>query len=202
MYKQKQTETHMFRLIGKLIKWSLVALVAVVAFGMYLGSTDPESVARRAAVSECQETHGKIYCDKEGNVLDKATVDAEIAAKAEATRIRMQEAAERKVAEAAQEAADKIERDRKFTLQTVGRRTCEGLVRASAKYPSKVDFAFFGADDRVWENFNASADLSTRYMLNTKGEMMNGLGMMVPFTAHCKIDMNVDEYKVVDFWVN
>ena len=192
----------MFRLIGKLIKWSLVALVALVAFGMYVSSTDPEGVARRAAVAECKDTHGKIYCDKEGNVLDKATVDAEIAAKAEAKRVRMQEAAERKAAEAAQEAAAKIERDRKFTLQTVGRRTCEGLIRASAKRPNEVDFAFFGAEDRVWENFNASADLSTRYMLNTKGEMMNGFGMMVPFTAHCKIDMNVDEYKVVDFWVN
>ena len=79
------------------------------------------------------------------------------------------------------------------------RMQCLNDIRARAKYPSKVDFNWLdGNGERYWMNFNSTGE--SRVLINKAGEMMNGLGMMVPFTAACKYDYNpkTNKYSTVE----
>ena len=82
---------------------------------------------------------------------------------------------------------------------------CMQSIRASAKYPNKVDFhAFTTSQSKTWNNFNGGEhDFPHRYHFRVNGEMMNGLGLMVPFRSSCKIDFNEDtkKYKTVEILV-
>ena len=63
---------------------------------------------------------------------------------------------------------------------------CRQAIRASAKFPTKVDFNWFeGNGSQYWMNFSEG---KSRVAIWVGGEMMNGLGMMIPFNATCKYD--------------
>ena len=74
---------------------------------------------------------------------------------------------------------------------------CMQKIRASAKYPNKVDFhAFTTSQAKTWNNFNGGEhEFPHRYHYRVNGEMMNGLGLMIPFQSSCKIDFNEESSK-------
>ena len=75
---------------------------------------------------------------------------------------------------------------------------CKQYTINSAKFPSKVDFDW-GTERNFWMNFNDSGD--ARVMIQFSGEMMNGLGMMIPFQSTCKYDFNpqTGSSKIIEF---
>ena len=68
---------------------------------------------------------------------------------------------------------------------------CMSKIREGAKYPSKVDFHVFKASDQTFKDFNTSSDQPHRMLFVHGGEMMNGIGNMVPFQAKCLYDFNL-----------
>jgi hypothetical protein len=79
---------------------------------------------------------------------------------------------------------------------------CRQDIRARAKYPSKVDFNWIdGNGKRYWMNFDSKGN--SRILIRKAGEMMNGFGNMIPFTAACKYDYNprTNKYSVVEILI-
>ena len=78
---------------------------------------------------------------------------------------------------------------------------CTKAVKSSVTYPSKVD-PNWGYDARAWKDF--SGKNNHRYLITRKGEMMNGFGNMVPYTAVCKVDWNhiTGDAKLIEFFLN
>ena len=79
---------------------------------------------------------------------------------------------------------------------------CMRYTRDSAKFPNKVDFDWMGGNSsNYWMNFNDNGD--SRVMIVRTGEMMNGLGMMVPFKSVCKYDFNPEKnsFKMIEFLI-
>ncbi|MDC1446415.1 hypothetical protein N8344_00420 [bacterium] len=85
----------MFKLIGKLIKWSvIVAVVGTVVIAIW--PKDENKIAN------CIATNGEQYCDMFGTELDKQTVDAKIAkekAEKDAELQRQREQEEQRIAD-------------------------------------------------------------------------------------------------------
>ena len=78
---------------------------------------------------------------------------------------------------------------------------CRKHTRDSAKYSSKVDFDWLGGSENYWMNFNSEGD--SRVKVGFTGEMMNGIGLMVPFEAVCTYNYNPETGKsvFVDFLI-
>ena len=78
---------------------------------------------------------------------------------------------------------------------------CTKAVKASVTYPSKVD-PNWGYDAKVWKDFSGTN--KHRFLITRKGEMMNGFGNMIPYTAVCKLDWNstTDRTTVIEFYLN
>ena len=81
-----------------------------------------------------------------------------------------------------------------------GRLWCKNSVRKLAKYPTKVKYKGW-TEGNIVENYTKNAEFPDRFWINFEGEWMNGYGNMVPFTAHCKLDTNSDDGKIVDIWI-
>ena len=187
----------MFRLLWKLIKWSTIAfillLIGVTAW-VIINPPDEEKVAN------CIATHGEIYCDAYGDVKDKEAVDAKIAKAKEKARLKAEQEAIKAEQEKKAKLAEMIEKA-KSQAQDNARYACLNFIRNNATYPSKVKFKTFSIQENIWENFNKQGKFPNRYSMTTKVEMMNGFGAMIPHTAHCKVDFNSVEAKLVDLLV-
>jgi hypothetical protein len=190
----------MFKFLWKLIKWFVIIIVAMfVAFAAYDFILDPNEEARE----ECYTTHGELYCDWDGNVGDKEAIDKAIADKAadkakkefEERTKKNAAIAEKRIADARQAEASRI--DDKLTA---GRLMCKFEVRKLAKYPTKVDYEGW-TEGNIVENFTKDSQHPDRFWINLEGEWMNGIGNMIPFTAHCKLDMNSTTGKIIDIWI-
>lgn len=74
---------------------------------------------------------------------------------------------------------------------------CRQGVKLQAKYPNKIDFhTFTTAWNKVYNNFNGGEhETPHRLHYRVDGEMMNGLGLMIPFQSSCKIDFHEETKK-------
>jgi len=202
----------LIKFIVKLVKWAVIAFLALV-----LAISIAAMVIPNSKVSECIATYGEKYCDYQGNALDKATVDAKEAEdKLNAAKEAAAKAAEEAAAKAAEEVEDKLNAakeaaaatekaaaDARANIESTLTYYCFNTIKSQAVYPTKVDFSLiFGTDTTVYENFNGTAGKPNRYMMRTTGEMMNTFGNMVPFTASCKVDFNNNEYSLVEVLIN
>ena len=176
----------LIKFIVKLVKWAVIAFLALV-----LAISIAAMVIPNSKVSECIATYGEKYCDYQGNALDKATVDAK-------------EAEDKlNAAKEAAAATEKAAADARANIESTLTSYCFNTIKSQAVYPTKVDFSLiFGTDTTVYENFNGTAGKPNRYMMRTTGEMMNTFGNMVPFTASCKVDFNNNEYSLVEVLIN
>ena len=79
---------------------------------------------------------------------------------------------------------------------------CTKAIKTVATYPDKVDPNFLGNDVKVFKNFSGTKH--HRFLINQKGEMMNGFGNMIPYKAVCKLDWNstVDKVTPIEIWLN
>jgi len=117
-----------------------------------------------------------------------------IAKEAEYERQRQEEA--KRIAEAAYRNSPKGKTE---NFMDTAWADCRNTVKNAALYPSKVDFNWLsGNDSKYFMNFNSKGE--SRVMITLSGEMMNGFGNMIPFTAVCKYDYNPksNTYKVVE----
>ena len=192
----------MFKFLWKMIKWTFVILVVLAGIGLLL-PTDPEVEAKRtqARIAKCLVEIGANSCDENGRETQeskdkRALIEIETKAKADAIAAKAKAIADARIA------AEKAEESRISDIETNGRLMCRHFVKQSVKYPSKLDYDW-GYDENLWENFNKDdASYPHRYVWNASGEMMNGLGNMIPFTVHCKIDLPTNgNGKIVDFWI-
>ena len=73
---------------------------------------------------------------------------------------------------------------------------CQPLVRASAKYPEKVDIHVFksGSDKTWWTNGSPEKQGKVTQMIYA--EMMNGFGAMLPSKAYCEFNVNLKDNKL------
>ena len=73
---------------------------------------------------------------------------------------------------------------------------CQPLVRASAKYPEKVDIHVFksGSDKKWWTNGTPEKQGKVTQMIYA--EMMNGFGAMLPTKAYCEFNVNLKDNKL------
>ena len=110
-------------------------------------------------------------------------------------------ASEESVTTTAAKTIAQVESSRIDGKLTDGRLMCKNSVRKLAKYPTKVDYDGWTSGDMV-ENFNKGSQYPDRFWINFEGEWMNGFGMMVPFTSHCKIDLPADgDGRIVNIWI-
>jgi hypothetical protein len=162
----------MFKLVKKLIKWSAIGFVGLVGLGVYITATETpaETAAREAAAIERQ-------AERDAKRAEQEAAERE----AEFERQRKEEA--KRIAEAAYRNSPAGKTEKFMNYQATGH--CKEHTRNSAKFPTKVDFDW-GIDRKFWLNFDE--DGNARVMVQFTGEMMNGLGLMIPFTATCKYD--------------
>ena len=193
----------MFKFLWKMIKWIFVIIVVLVVIGLWI-PTDPEAQAKRTQdrIEKCLVENGAGSCDENGYETQeskdkKAQIEADQKAKADAI------AAEAKAKADARIAAEKAEKDRTDKITQSGRLMCRYAIRQLAKYPSELKFNYFrNFEERLWENFNKDGSMPHRYSMNVSGKMMNGFGNMIPFNAHCKLDLPTNgNGKLVDIWV-
>jgi len=162
----------MFKLIKKLVKWSAIAFVGFMAFGFYLVATEtPEETAAREAAALDRQVEAAL------REVEREAAERE----AEFERQRKEEA--KRIAEAAHRNSPAGKTEKFMNNQATGH--CKEHTRNSAKFPTKVDFDW-GINRKFWLNFDE--DGNARVMVQFTGEMMNGLGLMIPFTATCKYD--------------
>ena len=166
----------------KLIKWSFYTVAVIMVAGMFLSDPHEDSVFAGPTAEELA-LKAEAKAEKEAEL--KAIADAKAKAKAE------------------KEAADLAYRNspegktKAFSVQAHG--LCRAHVKASAKFPSKVDFDW-GSNKKIFNNFSEG---KSRIMIQNKGEMMNGLGLMIPFKATCKYDYDpeTNTYSVVEILI-
>ena len=80
---------------------------------------------------------------------------------------------------------------------------CQNSITNRAKFPSEVDHNWFeGNDQRIFDLFDDEGN--TRILIRRAGKMMNGLGMMVPFTASCKYNFQPKDktWSTVEILIN
>ena len=78
---------------------------------------------------------------------------------------------------------------------------CTQAVKTTAKYPSKVD-PDWGFTGQSYKDFSGTNN--HRFLIKRSGDMMNGLGMMVPYEATCKVDWNhvSGKTQLIEFYLN
>ena len=192
-----------------IIKKGLIGTAVVFGGLVYLGATaEPVSESIQAAnLKKCQELHGaanikgvnkyteSMNCEfteaykvqLEANKVAEAKAKEEAEAKAKA---------EKEAKLAAYKASPKGKTEEFMKWTATGH--CKDYTKASAKFPTKVDFDW-GVNRNFWMNFNDKGD--ARVMVQFTGEMMNGLGLMVPFKSTCKYDYNPETGKstIIEF---
>ena len=178
---------------------TIIALGIVGAAGYYIatGSHDAETQARLDKV--CFDKHGanttgaNSYSDTMCTMTDaykEAQEAIKVAAKAKAEQDKIlaeaKAAEEKRIAEAKAEAFRNSPEGKTKAFMTTASTLCRQDIRARAKFPNKVDFNWLdGNGSKYWMNFSEG---QSRVVIWKAGEMMNGLGMMVPFKATCKYD--------------
>ena len=178
---------------------TIIALGIVGAAGYYIatGSHDAETQARLDKV--CFDKHGanttgaNSYSDTMCTMTDaykEAQEAIKVAAKAKAEQDKIlaeaKAAEEKRIAEAKAEAFRNSPEGKTKAFVTKASTLCRQDIRARAKFPNKVDFNWLdGNGSKYWMNFSEG---KSRVVIWSAGEMMNGLGMMVPFKATCKYD--------------
>lgn len=204
----------------KLTTITALAICGGIGYYMVTGSHDAETQARLDKV--CFDKHGanttgaNQYSDTLCKMTDEwkeaqeAIKVAEKAKKAEEKLLAEAKAAEEKrLAEEklAEEKRIKEEKRLAFLASPEGKTEsfmnqasalCRQDIKARAKFPSKVDFNWIdGNGSKYWMNFSEG---KSRVVIWKAGEMMNGLGMMVPFKATCKYDYDPEahSYSVVE----
>ena len=148
------------------------------------GSEIISGVNRYSSEATCLFTEE--YREAQKAKKEQAKILAEANAAEEKRIAEEKKAEEKRIAEAKAEAfrnspegKTKAFTDHAFTL-------CRQDIRARAKFPTKVDFNWLeGIGSKYWMNFSEG---KSRVVVWSAGEMMNGLGMMVPFKATCKYD--------------
>ena len=194
------------------VKNFLVGSAVIVGGLIYLGATaEPVSESIQAAnLKACYEQHGEAnikgvnkYTERmECKFTDAYKEQLEVA-KAKAKELEEAKKAEADaIAKAEAEAFAKSPegKTKKFLSQASSH--CMRYTRDSAKFPNKVDFDWMGGNSsNYWMNFNDNGD--SRVMIVRTGEMMNGLGMMVPFKSVCKYDFNPEKnsFKMIEFLI-
>ena len=190
------------------------ATVSVLAVGFGIGwavnalSIDDDLQAKLDA--ECFAKYGE---DTKGQnqfsstllctMTDEYKEKQKLIADAEYAKEQERKAEEKRIAEAKAEAFRNSPEGKTQAFVRQASTQCRNDIRARAKYPSKVDFNWLdGNGERHWMNFNGTGE--SRVLINKAGEMMNGLGMMVPFTAACKYDYNpeTNKYSVVEIIIS
>ena len=193
----------MFKFLWKLIKWIVIITVALVVL-LLLIPTDPEAAAKRTQdrIAKCLVEIGADGCDENGRETQeskdkRALIEIERKAKADAIAAKAKAKADARIA-----AAKAIE-DRTYNITKSGRLMCRYAIRQLAKYPSEVKFNYSrNFEERLWENFNKDSSMPHRYSMNVSGKMMNGFGNMIPFNAHCKLDLPTNgDGRIVDIWI-
>jgi len=147
----------------------LTALQEVLAL-----TTEPMIPEQRAA---SEQTRIERAAEREAKRAEQEAAKRE----AEFERQRKEEA--KRIAEAAYRISPAGKTEKFMNNQATGH--CKEYTRNSAKFPTKVDFDW-GINRKFWLNFDK--DGNARVMVQFTGEMMNGLGLMIPFTATCKYD--------------
>ena len=177
----------------------IIALGIVGAVGYYAvtGSHDAETQARLDKV--CFDKHGEMttganqYSDTLCTMTDEwkeAQEAIKVAAKAKAEQDKIlaeaKAAEEKRIAEAKAEAFRNSPEGKTKAFTDHAFKLCRQDIRARSKFPTKVDFNWLeGIGSKYWMNFSEG---QSRVVVWSAGEMMNGLGMMVPFKATCKYD--------------
>lgn len=187
----------------------LVGSAVIVGGLIYLGATaEPVSESIQAAnLKACQEQHGEANIKGINKYTEsmnckftdayKEQLEAEKIAEAKAKEeAELKAKAEREAKLAAFKASP--EGKTKEFMEWTATGHCKGYTKQSAKFPNKVDFDW-GINRNYWMNFNDNGD--SRIMVQFTGEMMNGLGLMVPFKATCKYDYNPEtgKSKIIEF---
>ena len=183
-------------------------LVAGVVFAVGVNYFGPSDAEKKVALAECNAKYGAenidrvnrfsgscMFTDEYKEAQKTAKQKAKDAAKAEKALAEAKAKAER-------EAFLKTPKGKTETFVRQASAQCRTDIRARAKYPSKVDFNWLdGNNERYWMDFK---DGKSRVLINKAGEMMNGLGMMVPFTAACKYDYNpeTNKYSTVEIIIS
>ena len=159
----------MFKLIGKLIKWSVIVVVAVTVVIEFWPKDENK-------IANCIATNGEQYCDIFGNELDKAKVDAQIAkekADKEAELQRQSEQEEQRIAEEQQRIADSQEKRRKgFHCLSAWDGSHRGVVKF-AKTQLRDPKSFEHDSTSVWP-----VDANGNHQLVMQYRAKNGFGGM------------------------
>ena len=190
-----------------------LGIVGTVGYYMVTGQHDSETQAKldQACFAKWGDktTGSSVYTERcrwteeyqaELDAIEEAKEAEEKARKEEEKRLaEAKKAEEKRLAEEARlayKASPKGKTEEFMKWEATGH--CKQYTINSAKFPKKVDFDW-GADRNFWMNFNDSGD--ARVMIQFSGEMMNGLGMMIPFQSTCKYDFNpqTGSSKMIEF---
>jgi len=192
------------------MKTSGIIVLGLIGWAGYAFITaEPNSEEIQAAhLKQCQTEHGAENIRKVNRYSSEASC---YFTEAYEELVEAKEAEEKRLAEAkkAEEKRIKEEKRLAFLASPEGKTDtfvgkahvlCKQHVRASAKFPSKVDFNWGGNGSKYWMNFSEG---KSRVLIQRSGEMMNGFGMMIPFKATCKYDYDpiANTYSVVEILI-
>ena len=185
----------MINFFKKLIKYTVVyPLVLIFTVSLVITVYHSITVGIPIAFEQANEKPVVTTLEKE---REKEAELERIAKEAEYERQRQEEA--KRIAEAKYRNSPEGKTE---NFMGQARLDCRNTVKNTALYPSKVDFNWLSGNDyKYFMNFNSKGE--SRVMITLSGEMMNGFGNMIPFTAVCKYDYNPksNTYKVVEILI-
>ena len=202
------------------MKTTSIIVLGLIAWGGYTVATqEPNSEEIQAAhLKQCQTEHGSVNIkginkySSEANCKFTEAYEELVEAKEDREKAlaKAKKEEEKRLAEEKKAEEKKIKEEKRLaflaspkgkTETFVGQAhvLCKQHIKASAKFPSKVDFDW-GGDDKYWMNFSEG---KSRVLIQRSGEMMNGFGMMIPFKATCKYDYepNTNKYSIVEILI-
>jgi len=194
----------MFRVLWKIIKWFFILTFVAFCVLVVIEMNDPEAQAKikQDRIEKCLAEIGAGSCDKDGYETQeskdkKELIEIDRKAKADAIAEQAKAKADARIA------AEKAIEARTYNITKSGRLMCRYAIKQLAIYPSEVKFNYSrNFEERLWENFNKDSSMPHRYSMNVSGKLMNRIGLMVPFNAHCKLDLPTDgNGKLVDIWI-
>ena len=183
---------------------TVIAIGLIGVAGYALWDTNPEEV-QALHLKQCIAEHGteiitgvnrysseatchftEEYREAQKAKKEQEKILAEAKAAEEKRIAEEKKAEEKRIAEAKAEAFRNSPEGKTKAFMTTASTLCRQDIRARAKFPNKVDFNWLdGNGSKYWMNFSEG---QSRVVIWKAGEMMNGLGMMVPFKATCKYD--------------
>ena len=177
--------------MGFILKTGVILTVGFIGLALIDTSTPEEKKARLdKRIAECHQEVGAEYCAEDGYKNQAYSLKKE-AEKVELARVEAEEKA-KKEAEliAYNNSPEGILAKKISSFEETSKQLCYGLIRTNARFPNKIDFDW-GIKATSYPNFASSGKV--RVMVVKTGEMMNGLGMMVPFRGVCKFDFYPDK---------